>query len=718
MPDDLPIDAVQLEGMRTPKGKLKVLVFVLSLALVAFQLRAGLVGVFADMIQGAIHVGFVLVLCFIFYRGATGSLWRIRYGNDLILFVLGGASGTLLLAISLELVKSLTGAAFLIPGLAWYLIGIAIAAVLYVPVSYLAKRDAILPVDIILMLLAIIVSAYTLANYDRIVTFAATATTLDYLIATSLLLLVFEAGRRVIGWALIIVSASFVFYALWGQYIPGFWGHPGMSVQTLLYSLYMTSTGLFGQITAISASVVALFLIYGAFLESSGSAKSFENVAISLVGKSRGGPPKVSVIASSLFGMISGSSSANVGVTGNFTIPLMKGVGYKSEFAAGTEATASTGGQIMPPIMGIVAFLMAELLGISYLKVVIAAIIPAASYYVSVFFMVHFMAGRGNFPTVPSSQIPRFRDALEWRHIIPVFASISTLLILLVQGYSITRCIFGSLVVVIILYLAIGGHPRQLLPRSIDIIRGFETGARNIIPIATVIILAQLVVSLVGITGIGVKMATTIVSLQAGGGLLAASVLAAVVTLVLGMGMPTPAAYLIGVGVVVPALITAGLQPIVAHMFVFYYAVMSSITPPVCSAVYIASSLARCSWVKASRYACLLGYVGLTVPIVFAFRPTLLMIGAPLSILWDTLMLFMGIIFIASGVTGFLMRSLNIVERVIFVVGGVLVFVPSAAADIVGILLIVVAILWQRFYKRGIAPTEAGGIHLQKKKEV
>lgn len=695
---------------RLPRGGLRSLVFVLSLTLVLFQLRGGLLGPFPALIQGAIHVGFVMALCFICYPAPTGSLWALPHGNDLLLFVLGGASGILLVAMASVTIGGMVGSSYVIPALAWCAIGVGVAVALYLPTKRPKGRRTILPVDAVLGILAAIATAYTVVNYDRLTSFAASATSLDYLMSAALLLLVFEAGRRVIGWVMLLLMVALVAYTLLGQYIPGHWGHGPFSVQTLLYTLYMTDAGFFGQITAISASLVALFIIYGGLLEVSGSGKSFINIALSIAGKSKGGPAKVAVVASSLFGTISGSAVANAAVIGNFTIPLMKNVGYSPEFAAGVEATASTGGQIMPPIMGVAAFIMAQLLGVSYLRIAMAALIPALAYYAAIFFTVHFLACRGNLAPVPPHLMPKnLRETLDWQMLVPLVGSIVVLLVLLASNSTLARSIFWSLVVLIILYLVLGGQPGKVPSRGVNVLRGLESGGRGIIMIATIVVLAQCVVSLIGMTGIGVKLAAALSNLG-GSSLFGALVMSGAVCLILGAGMPTPAAYLVAVGVLLPGLTGAGLPPLVVHMFLFYYAVIANITPPVAPAVFVTCSMAGCSWQKTTRWALQMAYVGLIVPLIFAFRPGLLLIGTPLDILWSTLVVFLAVIAMAAGVAGFLTRRLSVIERMVFVAASALLFFPSLAADVIGVVIMVGAYMWQRFHKREFALSQLVGM--------
>ncbi|MFC2066432.1 TRAP transporter permease [Chloroflexota bacterium] len=708
MNDNQHVDVIVTTGEEPPPKlgrRMAKVAFVIGLALALFQVRTGIAGPFGDLIQGAIHLGFVFVLCFLFYPTGRRLERGRQWGNSAIIFVVGGLAATALMTIIIEAVRVYLGLANNpVPTIGWYFIGPVLAAVLYLPARR-AKHQGILPVDIVLMILAVVVTVYTMANYDRILESITVARPMDYLVGTSLMLLMLEAGRRVVGWPLVIMAALLLIYTLTGEHIPGRWGHPPISITTALYSLYLAVTGLYGPIVRLSATLVGIVVVFGGLLVVTGTGQSFMDLALAAAGKSKGGPAKVSVISSSLFGMISGSATANVAITGNFTIPLMKSVGYPAEFAAGTEATASTGGHVMPPIMATSAFLMAEFLGVSYLKVIVAATLPAIAYYLAVFLVVHLTAVKGGLPGVPPERVPQLRAALQHRGIFSLAISIAVLLFLLFRGYPIVNSIFWAIMVVMGLYLLMG-DPRKIPSRIVDLVRGLENGARLLLPVATIIALAQMMVSLLGISGIGVKFAQLIASVGETN-LMASLVISAILAILLGMGMPPIAAYVLCVGVVVPGLITLGLPPLLVHMYVFHFTSMATITPPVCAAVYVAAGMAGCSWVKAAGWAMRLGFAGLTVPLVFAYRPGLLFIGGPVQILHAIVIVFLGIVAWSFAITGYASRSLSIIERLIFFAGGLLLFVPEVATNVAGGAVVAATYLWQRFHRPGSTENSA-----------
>lgn len=557
------------------------------------------------------------------------------------------------------------------------------------------KAETKVPIwDILLVFLVIAATANTFFNWERFILQIGVSTSLDLFLGAAIVLLALETGRRTVGWVFPILTTAMLLYAFFGYLIPGTFHHSGFKLVHIIQFLNQTAYAVWGPITGISATVLAIFIIFGSFLLFSGGGQTFIDIALRLAGRFRGGPAMVAVVASSLFGTISGAAVANVMATGSFTIPLMKRLGYKSEFAGAVEATASTGGQIMPPIMGVGAFIMAELLGISYLKVAIAAVIPALLYYLAVLVSVRFEALRMGLPPVPAAEIPTMRQSLTWAKLAPLAIPIFFLLGLLARGFDITTAGFYASASTVIIFLFSDFSLLRMKHRVGVIIDGLERAGKMLIEIVSVVVCAAIVVGLINLTGVGLKLSEMIMGVGAEH-LLLSLILAAMTALILGMGMPTVAAYLLSAVVAAPALIQLGLMPLIAHLFVFYFAILAQITPPVCVAAYAAASIAGASWLKIAFWAMRLAIVAYFIPYLFAYEPVLLMMGKPVAIVLAVLSGSIGVISLAAGITGYLTTRLTIPARMLLFSGGALLFHPGMATDLSGVALIAVALLIQ-----------------------
>ena len=495
----------------------------------------------------------------------------------------------------------------------------------------------------------------------------------DKFYAVAAVLVVLEGTRRVIGWALPLTAIVFLLYsALFTQ----------VKFPVLLEQLYLSTEGIFGSTLGVSASYVMLFVLFGAFMERSGTGQLFMDFAMSITGHQAGGPGKVAVVSSSLFGTVSGSAVANVMVDGPITIPLMKRTGFRPPFAAAVEAVASTGGQLMPPIMGAAAFVMAEFLAVPYAQVALWAAIPALLYYVAVFFAVHFVAKREGLAGVPRAELPRFgRVMVERGHL---FIPIVIVLIGLFLGYSAP---LSALVA------ALACLPVALMRRTTrqgiswrSVISALEEGARNTLAVAMACACAGLVIGSVTITGLGITFTQVVIAL-AQNSLVLALVLTAMAGIVLGMGMPTTPAYIVMVSLLVPAIIKLGAVTPAAHMFAFYFAILSAITPPVALAVFAAAGLAKADmWATgwAAMRAAAPAYI---VPFMFVFEPALLMIGDWTTSLHATLTATLGVILLSAGLFGYLLRPATAWQRVVLIVAALLLIKPGWMTDLIGLTL-------------------------------
>ena len=517
-------------------------------------------------------------------------------------------------------------------------------------------------------------------------------TTLDKVYAVFAVLIVLEATRRVLGWALPITAFAFLAYAALLTNI---------KPQVLMEQLYISTEGIFGSTLGVSASYVMLFVLFGAFMEKSGTGKLFMDFALAITGHTAGGPGKVSVISSSLFGTVSGSAVANVMVDGPMTIPLMKRTGFRPPFAAAVEAVASTGGQIMPPVMGAAAFVMAEFQGVSYFQVTLWATIPAFLYYVAVFFAVHFEAKRVGLLGVPKSELPRLGAVMRARG--HLFVPIFIVFVGLIAGYSAPLCALVGTLACLPMALM-----RKLTREAItwkSVLEALEEGARNTLSVAMACACAGIVIGCVTITGMGISFTQFVLAL-AQNMLLLALVLTAIAGIVLGMGMPTTPAYIVMVALLVPALIKLGAIAPAAHMFAFYFAILSAITPPVALAVFAAASLAKTDIWTAGWEAVRIGSAAFIVPFMFIYEPSLLMIGDWPSIASSFVTATLGCILLAAGLFGYLLRATLLWERALLVVAAFLLIKPGWVTDLIGLALLAVVLASQILVKTKAAKYE------------
>jgi TRAP transporter 4TM/12TM fusion protein len=496
----------------------------------------------------------------------------------------------------------------------------------------------------------------------------------DQLWGVVAVLIVFEGTRRVLGWALPLTALAFIAYAAFISHV---------KFPILMEQLYLSTEGIFGSTLGVSASYVILFVLFGAFMEKSGTGQLFMDFALSITGHTAGGPGKVSVVSSSLFGTVSGSAVANVMVDGPLTIPLMKRSGFRPPFAAAVEATASTGGQIMPPVMGAAAFVMAEFLAVPYAQVALWALIPAILYYVAVFAAVHFEAKRHGLHGVPKSELPRLGHVMLVRG--HLFVPIFVILVGLILGYSAPLTALAG---------ALACLPMALLRKTTragigwkSVLEALEEGAKNTLSVAMACACAGVVIGVVTATGLGIVFTQFVVGL-AQNALVLALVLTALAGIVLGMGMPTTPAYIMMVALLVPALSKLGAPVPAAHMFAFYFAILSAITPPVALAVYAAASLAKTDLWASGWAAVRVGAAGFIVPFMFVYEPALIMINGWAQIHVSLLAMVsavIGCLCLAAGLHGYLLAPARLWERVVLVCAALLLIAPELISSLVGL---------------------------------
>lgn len=568
--------------------------------------------------------------------------------------------------------------------------GFCLIFLLY-PTSKKWSRDKLHWFDLFLAILAPLTTIYVVANYKELVLRAGTVTRMDLIIGLLGILLVLEAARRVVGLPISIVAICFILYALYGRYIPGILAHRGVSFQRLVGHLFYTTEGIFGIPLGVSSTFVFLFILLGAFLERTGLGQLFIDLANALAGWATGGPAKVAVFSSGMMGMISGSSVANVVGTGTFTIPMMKKLGYKPEFAGAVEATASTGGQLMPPIMGAAAFLMAEFTGIAYSKIIVSAAIPAALYYFGVWMGVHWEAKKLGLRGLSKEELPKMKKVLlERGHLLfPLVA----IIYLLVTGFTPMKAA---------LYAIVFSVASSLIRKSTriklsDIPAALEAGARGALSVVAATACAGIIIGVVTLTGIGLKLGTALVDL-AGGNLLITLFFTMLTSLVLGMGVPTTANYVITSTIAAPALLRLGVPILPAHMFAFYFGIIADVTPPVALAAMAGAGIARANPMRTGLTASRLAIAAFLVPYAFVLSPQLLLVKVsnPLEVIWPVFTCAVGLFALSGGLAGYLLGNLAAWERLLYGLGGVLLVEPRGTTDLIGFALIIIAFLLQR----------------------
>ncbi len=550
--------------------------------------------------------------------------------------------------------------------------------------------------DILLLLLTFLSLGYIFLNYEYIVTrypYVHPVSTWDFTMGLILTLILLEASRRMLGWALPLTAIGFLLYAIFGKYLPGLLRHTGFSLDTIIDQLYLTTEGIFGIPLGVSATYVILFVIFGAFLEQSGTGQFFMDFATSLVGGAKGGPGKISCVSSSLFGTISGSAVANVMVDGWLTIPLMKRTGFKHDFAAAVEATASTGGQIMPPVMGAAAFVIAEYTGISYINICKHALIPALLYYLALFMAIHFEASRTGLLGVPKEERPRLKSVVVAKG--HLFIPLVVIVYFMLAGYTpMYACIYATIAVVLI--ALIRADTRMGLMK---ILGALEFGAKNMLPVAAACACAGIVVGVINLTGLGLKF-TSLILFIAGDSLAPALIFTMIAGIILGMGLPTTAAYIVQAALLIPALIKLGVPVIAAHLFVFYFAIISAITPPVAMAVYAAAGISGSNIWKTGIAAIKIGATGFIVPFMFVYGPSLLLIGSSMNIITTILSASIGVVLLSAGLMGWLLKEASYSERAMMIAGAICLIKPGLWTDLIGLGLLIVVILLQKYWHR------------------
>ncbi|MBG9589542.1 TRAP transporter permease [Cytobacillus firmus] len=619
-------------GTRKLGGVLGWIVFFGLLSFSLFHLYTGVFGMLTAQLQRSIHLGFALALIFLLFPARKKDRGRKHK-------------------------------------VAWY--------------------------DIILAILGIAVGAYWPLFIDEIVMRAGRLTEIDFYVGLIAVLLVLEATRRAVGLPITIIAVIFLAYAMFGPYMPAFLAHRGLDLERLVQTMFFTTEGILGTPLGVSATFIFLFLLFGSFLVKTGVGQYFNDLAVSIAGKRTGGPAKVAIFSSALQGTISGSSVANVVTSGSFTIPMMKKLGYKKEFAGAVEATASTGGQIMPPIMGAAAFLMVEFIGggITYWDIAKAAAIPALLYFAGVWIMTHFEAKRVGLRGLKDEEMPNRKEVMKKIYLLlPILAVI----ILLMSGMSVIRAALWSIVITV----AVSMISKETRIGFRDAIDALVDGARTALGVAAATAAAGIIVGVVVKTGLGLKMANGLLDLS-GGLLIPTLMLTMVAAIILGMGSPTTANYVITSTIAAPAIILLGVPDLSAHLFVFYFGIVADVTPPVALAAFAAAGVSGGDPIKTGVTASKLAIGAFIIPYMFVLSPELLMIDTTwYYLIWVVFTALAGMMAIGAGVIGYWLRKLNIFERLLGIVGGLLLIYPEGVTDIVGLGIFILLIALQVFIKK------------------
>lgn len=552
-------------------------------------------------------------------------------------------------------------------------------------------KDGMPVIDLALALLAAASFLYVSYNYEVMRTRMSMVDELsvaDIFFGASAILLVMEGARRALGIALVVIPAVALVYALSGSFLPGFLWHRGFTFTQIVDYMYMGSNGIFGMPVGISATYLMLFIVFGCLMEKTGTGQMIMDLACSLAGKSRGGPAKVAVISSALFGSVSGTAVSNVYATGIFTIPLMKRLGYRPEFAGAIEAVASTGGQIVPPVLGAAAFIMAEWLGMPYGDICMAAIIPAILYYLALLVMVHLEAVKTGMSGLPADQIP------DWRKVTKSLYLLIPLLLLmgmLFSGFTVTRSAVAAMAAAFVISFA-KKETRLGIP---EIMWVLETSAKRGAIIAAATASAGLIIGVITLTGIGLSITGAIVSYFQDS-LFLALFFAMVSSIILGMGVPTVVAYIIVATLSAPILIKLGVDLFPAHMFVFYYGVMAMITPPVAVAAWAGAEIAGADYNRTGFVAVRLGIVAFIIPFMFVYEPSLLGIGDPVRVMVTFVFAVIGVIGLSCSLAGWLFGPMPPWLRVPLFASGLGMIYPELFSSLTGLAALGLAAMYQR----------------------
>ena len=570
-----------------------------------------------------------------------------------------------------------------------------VMALLFLNLPIAKKKDGTLvnfvPWNIVAALLSFGCNIYLYLRINPLAANGNVLTQTDYILFGAIIILVLIAGRRSIGMIMTVLPIIFIVYALFGRHLPGILQHRGFTLQRIIKQLVPSAEGIYGIPLGTSCSTIFLFVLFGAFLSETGLSELFTNVSLAIAGDKDGGPAKVSIVASGLLGMINGSAAANVVTTGAFTIPLMKKLGYQNHFAGAVESVASTGGQIMPPVMGSAAFIMAEYLGVSYRHIIIYAIIPAVLYYVALWINVDLEAKRTGLKGFPKESLPKIKEEFKARGhlVIPVV----TLIVLLMMDFTASYSCFISIIVLCV----VSSFKKTTRLNIKSLIKALENGAKQGMSVAIATAVCGIIVGVVNLTGIGLQLSNVIIR-AAHNNLFLTLLMTMLAVVVLGMGMPTSAAYIVAATVAVKAITALQVPAAAAHLFVLYYAALSAITPPVALASYAGAGVAGASPNKVGWTAVRIGLLAFFIPYLFVYSPELMMLqGSWYQILWAFITGCIGCYCLGGAMIGYYKTTLRWYERIPLLAAAILLVSSGLVTDAIGIAILAVVFLLQFF---------------------
>lgn len=601
-------------------------------------------------------------------RGLSPAIWRPAanlLAACLTLVAIGWALG----------IPRMLGLSFYPQQLMAAILGLAMPiAYLTIPLDRGRDRDVVPWYDVLAALASLAAVGYLVVRYPDLVNFIFARRPEIWITGLIVILLLLEALRRATGWALVIIIAVFLLYALFGDMVPGRLGGRAQNWQVLSGYMAFDSNGILGIPMAVAATVVVAFILFGRLLAVTGGSYFFTDAALLAMGRFRGGAMKIAVLASGLFGSISGSAVANVVGTGVVTIPMIKRDGYPGHKAGAIEAVASTGGQLMPPVMGAAAFLMAEFLGVPYTNIVLAALAPSLLYYIALFIQADLEAAKLGISSVPKSEIPPRREVLGGLHFL--FAFVVLIYTLFTLNWQPERAAMAAALSVVVTAL-IFGYKRQR-PGLRTLLDSLPGTGHSVVEIILISGAAGLVIGVLNVTGLSFNLTYALVQIGAGN-MFALLALSALVCIVLGMGLPTLGVYVLLAALVAPALIQVGIEPIAAHLYVLYFGMMSMITPPIAMAAFAAASIAKAPAMATGFAAMRFGWSAYVIPVLFVFSPTLLMIGEPLHIGLALFTAVIGVWLVSAALAGFLAGRLTVAQRWLFAAFGLMALVPAGA---------------------------------------
>ncbi len=574
------------------------------------------------------------------------------------------------------------------------MLGISLAFLAY-PFGKTAKGERLAWWDWLIIAVVVVSNVNIFLKAMDIYYQPGTADTIDLVLGAALFVLVLEAGRRTMGIAAPIMLLALVAYIYCAPWFPGVWQMKRLSWKFLINSVYYSPLGIYGGVTGMSATFIAMFVIFGALLSVTGAGRTFIDLALALTGRFTGGPAKTAIVASSMFGSISGSAVANVMVTGNYTIPLMKKYGYEPEFAASVEAISSTGGGVTPPIMSITAFMMAEFLNISYLKIIGYALIPCILYYTGVFAGVHFRTVRLGLRALPQEEIPRWGEILKFKKLSGFLVPTVTLLYMIFSGYPLMEAGFYASAAALLIYFV--NHFREvgLKDMVIGIAQALSSGGLDIVRLVPILVCMSVLVNLIGVTGLAPKISAVILEIGVHN-IYLSLIIASLMPLILGTALPVVPTYLLSMSILTPALLKLGVDEVAAHLFYIYWGVLGAITPPTCEAAVVAAGIAKGNWVKAANYAMMLGAVAFCLPYFMVLHPALVARDVPSQVAMAAVTGFVGAVTMSYALFGSLSGRFGFGLRILFFAGGAMMLFPGIEVTLTGIGLSLATLLLSR----------------------